>query len=125
MPTYGRIITVSEADTDFGQPSESYQKTSQHIHDLCNICKGYIMFRIANGKAAIANQNRIPLDPSDATIASTDVFSVYSVSVLEELLSQGSNIYTQIQMRGTTLCVRNGQKIMEYGQLCPPICPTT
>ncbi len=76
-------------------------------------------------QAVIVDQNRMPLDPSDATIESTDVFSVYSVSVLEELLSQGSNINTQIEMRGNTLCVKNGQKIMEYGQLCPPICPTT
>ncbi len=75
-------------------------------------------------QTVIADQNRMPLDPSDATIESTDVFSVYSVSVLEELLSQGSNINTQIEMRGNTLCVKNGQKIMEYGVLCPPYCPT-
>ncbi len=76
-------------------------------------------------QTVIVDQNRMPLDPSDATIESTDVFSVYSVSVLEELLSQGSNIYTQIQMRGTTLCVKNGNKVMEYGIKCPPYCPTT
>ena len=75
-------------------------------------------------QAVIAEQNRMPLDPSDATIESTDVFSVYSVSVLEELLSQGSNINTQIEMRGNTLCVRNGQKVMDFAPLCPPVCPT-
>ncbi len=74
-------------------------------------------------QTVIVDQNRMPLDPSDATIESTDVFSVYSVSVLEELLSQGSNINTQIEMRGNTLCVRNGQKVMDFSQYCPPICP--
>ncbi len=76
-------------------------------------------------QTVIVDQNRMPLDPSDATIESTDVFSVYSVSVLEELLSQGSNIYTQVEMRNDTLCVRNGSKVMEYSVPCPPICPTT
>jgi len=56
------------------------------------------------------------------SINSRAVFTMYSVSVVQDLLSQGGGSDTYIEQRSSVLTVTYGNYTMEVGTICPPFC---
>ena len=120
---YGQIFTKQEADKKFGPVLTSISFTKQDIQNFLTQTNNYIMFRIDNNSAIVLDNHRMPLYPIGVKMNSTDVYTMYSTSVLEELLSLGNNSIVYVEKRENVLSVSNGGYTMEYGTICPPICP--
>jgi len=120
---YGQIFTNQEADTKFGPVLTSITFSKEDIQNFLTQTNNYIMFRIVNNSVIVLDNHRMPLYPSNITMNSTDVFALYSTSVLDELLSLGNNEIIYIEQRNNVLSVTNGGYTMEVSGYCPPVCP--
>ena len=80
------------------------------------------MFRIVNNRVFVLNDSRRVLRPENKSINSRDVFTMYSKSVVQDLLSQGGGSDAYIEQRNGVLTVTYGNYTMEVGSICPPVC---
>ena len=48
---------------------------------------------------------------------------MYSVTIVQQLLSDGNNPLTYVEKRQEVLTITNGIFTLEYSLLCPPCCP--
>ena len=118
----GKILSKEEANKIFGPVEISKEISSDNLKQFTLLTVNKIMFKIINNEIYILDHNRNLLFPLGATIGSTDVFSVYSVSIVQQLLSQGNNPITYIEKRKRVLIISNGVYTLEYSSLCPPFC---
>ena len=121
--TYGEIFTSAEANEKFGPVLISVTLSTSYLKQLLNKTDKYIMFKVVEDKAIILDNNRNLLHPTVKIINPTDVFKVFSISVVNELLSSGLNANVFIEQRNSVLSVSSGDLTMEVGVLCPPWCP--
>jgi len=121
--TYGEIFTNTEANQKFGRVLKSISLPTSSLQGLLNYDNNYIMFKIIDRKAIILDYNRNVIYPIGENIKSTDVFKVFSVSVINELLRLGNNAKVIVEQRSSVLSVSSGGFTMEVGAFCPPICP--
>lgn len=56
------------------------------------------------------------------TVSSNEVFHLFSVSIVQELLTKGSNAVTFVENRQNVLTLTNGDETLELSESCPPIC---
>ena len=120
--TYGEIFTVSEANQNYGSVLKSISISRTTLENLLNECNNYIMFRIVNNRVFVLDHSRRVLRPENRSINSRAVFTMYSVSVVQDLLSQGGGSDTYIEQRSSVLTVTYGNYTMEVGTICPPFC---
>ncbi|MCH7962956.1 MAG: hypothetical protein IH852_03360 [Bacteroidetes bacterium] len=120
--TYGKIFTMSEANQIYGSVLKSISIPTTTIENLLNECNNYIMFRIVNNRVFVLNDSRRVLRPENKSINSRDVFTMYSKSVVQDLLSQGGGSDAYIEQRNGVLTVTYGNYTMEVGSICPPVC---
>jgi hypothetical protein len=80
------------------------------------------MFRIRDNQLIILDNKRKILYPAGVQIASQEVFTVYSITMINELLSNVSTTPVRIEQRRDVLSISYGQMTMEVGTPCPPIC---
>ena len=120
--TFGKIFTSEEADNMFGKVLQSRPIPTQLVQELLNRTNNYIMFRIENNKVIVLDNKRNVLFPEGVLINSQDVFTVYEVSVLAELLNLGNSSEVQVEKRSEVLSITSGGYTMEVGALCPPFC---
>lgn len=120
--TYGKIFTNEEADNMFGKVLQSRPISTQLVQELLNQTNNYLMFRIENNKVIVLDNKRNVLFPEGVLINSQDVFTVYEVQVLAELLNLGNSSEVQVEKRSEVLSITSGGYTMEVGALCPPIC---
>ena len=119
---FGKIFTKAEADEQFGKVIFSAEIPQEIVADVLNKTEKNIMFGIVNQNAVVLDNNRNLLYPANAEFKDTDVFTVYSVSVLKELLSKGKSLNINVEQRKEVLSVSKDDYILETGNLCPPIC---
>ena len=119
---FGKIFTKSEAEQLFGKVIFSTEIPQEIVVDVLNKTEKNIMFGIVNQNAIVLDNNRKLLYPAKAEFKDTDVFTVYSVSVLKELLSKGKLININVEQRKEVLSVSYDNYTLETGVLCPPIC---
>lgn len=119
----GKILSKVDADKLFGPVEISKEISSDQInlYTLQTIDK--IMFKIINNEIYILDNKRNVLFPIGTTINSTDVFSVYSVSIVQKLLSDGGSPFSYVEKRNSVLTITNGDFTLEYAGYCPPLCP--
>jgi hypothetical protein len=120
--TYGEIFTKSEANKKFGPVLISVTLQKSSFQGMLNQTNNYIMFKIKDGNAIILDSKRKVLYPIGKSINSTDVFTVFSVSVVNELLSLGNKSNVFVEQRSDVLSLSSGAYTMEIGTLCPPFC---
>ena len=120
--TYGEIFTKNEANQRFGSVLESVTMPTTTIQGLLNQTNAYIMFKIVNSKVIVLDEERNVIYPSGTTINSGDVFTLFSLSVVNTLFSKGSGTEIYIEQRSEVLSLTYGGYTMEFGTFCPPIC---
>ena len=120
--TFGKIFTSEEADNMFGKVLQSRPIPTQLVQELLNQTNNYIMFSIENNKVIVLDNKRNVLYPEGVLINSQDVFTVYAVQVLTELLNLGNSSEVKVEKRSEVLSITSGGYTMEVGSLCPPIC---
>lgn len=121
--TYGQLFTKQEADKKFGPVLESIALSKPTIQNFLSKTNNYIMFRVQGNKVIVLDNKRRVLFPEGQVINSSDIFSLYSVSIIQDLLSRSNENVVFIEQRSEVLTVSTGGFTMEVGMLCPPICP--
>lgn len=125
----GKIIKASEADALFGPVLKSEKINVQHLKMIMKNTPGRVMLGFKNGRVHILDKGRKAQFPSAAAIENSDVFHVYSTSVLEELinLEKGTDVTVEerannIMTITTSSTVGVESYTLEFALLCPPNC---
>ena len=125
----GKIIKTSEANALFGPVLKSEKVNVQHLKMILKNTPGRVMLGFKNGRVNILDKGRKTQFPSAAAIENSDVFHVYSTSVVEELLNleKGSEVMVEERanniMTITTSSPTGGVSFtLEFALLCPPDC---
>lgn len=118
----GKIISKESANELFGPVLISKEIPTENLQMIIDKSKEVVMFKIINNEVYILNNNRDVLIPLETTIDSSEVFSVYAISVLQELLNKDSKMNTFIESWKEVLTITNGDKTIEFSDSCPPYC---
>ena len=95
---------------------------TENLQSILNKTENYIMFKIVNNSVIVLNNNRNVIFPQGKSINAQEVFSLYSVSVLNDLLSRGDDTVIYVEQRSEVLSITYGSYTMEAGVFCPPFC---
>lgn len=120
--TYGQLFSKQEADEKFGPVIHLVAISKPTIQNFLTQTNNYIMFKVKDNKAIVLDNKRNIIFPPGEIIKSSDVFTMYSISVVYELLSKGNENNVYIEQRSEVLSVTYGGSTMEIGVHCPPIC---
>jgi hypothetical protein len=120
--TYGQIFTKQEADDLYGPVLFSVSVSKLSVHSFLTQTNDYIMFNIRDNKLIVLDRHRKPIFPKKVLTNSSEVFHMYSVSVLNELLSLDNDNTVYVEQRTKVLSVSSGGYTMEVGVWCPPMC---
>lgn len=120
---HGKIFAKSEANQRFGPVLVSVSVPTGNLQGMLNKTGNYIMFKIVNKSVIVLDNNRNAISPQGESISTQDVFTLYSVSVLKDLLSREDSKVIYVEQRSEVLSITYGSYTMEVGVFCPPICP--
>ncbi len=118
----GKIITKTEADTQFGPVLNSVNVSSGQVTDWLSKSSSYIMFSIINNQLYVVDNNRVVIFPSGATVQPSEIFHVYSISKVSELISLGGGGTINFEVRENVFSLTIGNYTLEFGTFCPPYC---
>ncbi|MDO8551021.1 MAG: hypothetical protein Q7S39_12850 [Ignavibacteria bacterium] len=118
----GTLFTREAANQKFGPVLKSIDLPVNTLLSFTNQTSNHLMFRIQDNQVVILDERRNVLYPAGMQVNSQDVFTVFSVSIINELLSNGSGVLVSIEQRKDVLSISYGQLTMEVGTLCPPVC---
>jgi hypothetical protein len=118
----GKIYTKDEANTLYGAVQQSKGISSAELTSLLGSSKNYLMFKIINGQLVILGDKRVVLYPKDYKVDNKEVFAVYSIGKVKELLDTGKAATTSVEQRKDVISINNGGQTMEISQKCPPFC---
>jgi hypothetical protein len=118
----GEIFTSSEANQKFGTVLVSVSISTGTLQSILKQAGNYIMFKIVNNSVIVIDNNRNVISPQGKSINSQDVFTLFSVSVLNDLLSRGDDSVIYVEQRSEVLSITYGGYTMEVGTFCPPFC---
>ncbi|MCU7491509.1 MAG: hypothetical protein HF300_13645 [Ignavibacteria bacterium] len=120
----GKIFTKAEADQMFGPVLKKFDIDVNAVKALLDQAGDYVMFNydsddlyIANGKKKVIfnygqMKNSFP----------TEIFRKFSVSVVRDLLSRGSEDKVHIEKRADVVTLTYAESTMDMAKLCPPNC---
>ena len=121
--TYGQLFAKQEADEKFGLVLQSIDISRSAFESFLTQTSNYIMFKVKDKNAIVLDNKRKVIYPEGVLINSNETFTMYSISVVNELLSKGNEKTVHIEQRSEVLSISSGGFTMEIGALCPPICP--
>ena len=120
--TYGQLFTKQEADEKFGLVLQSIDISRSTFESFLTQTSNYIMFKVKDKNAIVLDNKRNVIYPEGVLIKSNDTFTMYSISVVNELLSKGNEKTVYIEQRSNVLSISTGGFTMEVGVWCPPFC---
>jgi len=119
---HGKLYSKIEADVLYGPVITSNVITAAQLSVLCE-GRDILMFRMMGNQYAILGAHREYLLSTElVTYSETDIFTVFSTSVILELLKTGGADNTYIEKRESVLSITNGSTTLEFGTFCPPFC---
>ena len=121
--THGKIFARAEADQLFGAVKDSVILPVSELHDFLDQSNNFLMFSIKDGNLIVLGDEREPVYPDSISVPSTDVFEVFSKSIITELLKSDGPGVVYIEKRKSVLTITFGKLILEQGANCPPFCP--
>jgi hypothetical protein len=129
----GVILNSSEANQLFGPPIKSFSINKKFVSLLSQIIDNYIMFSIMEDKIVILDRHRKVLFPLNYKIKDSDVFNVFSLSKVVELMNLYNSTKIDVQIRANnilTVFIGNPSSMMlddghvlEFATYCPHFCP--
>ena len=121
---YGKIYTKEEADELYGPVLKSLDINAAVVRALLNRAGDYIMFNYDTDSLYILDGKRNILFPNGRgrKIDPSEVFRVFSVSVVRDLLGRGNEDKVHIEKRKDVLSVTYSTNTMEMSMGCPPEC---
>jgi hypothetical protein len=119
---HGKIISRDEADTLFDSVLVSVKMPVETVQDIISKTEKNIMLKIVEDSVVVLDNNRKVLFPEGKSVSSEDVFTVYSISALKELISKSKEEFIYIEQRKEVLTITNGNFTLEFGSPCPPDC---
>jgi len=121
----GKLYTKDQANQIYGPVLQSISINTTSLSALAAKTPNYIMFNILNGQVVILNSYRSVLYGPMTAVSASQVFRVFSTSIVNQLIQQGGSPTTNIELRANnTLTVSNGEETLEMSYTCPPICPS-
>ena len=123
----GKLFTSEKANQLYGPALQSQNISLSRLSQLLSKTEKTIMFGIINEQLIILDGKRNLLYPEKAEYKDTDVFTAYSISRVKELLwdgktKEGDDDNVSIDQRKEVLSVTFGEKTLESGIKCPPMC---
>ena len=118
----GKIYSKDEANQLYGVVMQSKEISSSELTSLFSGSKNYLMFKIINNNLVILGDYRAVLYPEGYKVDDKEVFAVYSIDKVKELLDSGKAATTTIEQRKNVISINNGQSTMEVSNWCPPFC---
>lgn len=121
---YGRIYSKTDADQIYGPVLKKFDIDLATVQALLDQAGDYIMFNydtddllVLDGKRnLIFNRGQLK------KILPSDIFKKFSVSVVKDLLSRGSEDKVHVEKRKDVISVTFAESTMEFAQDCPPNC---
>lgn len=120
--TAGKLYSKNEANSIYGPVISSVKINTADLSNMLSKTSNYIMFSIKNGSPAILDNKRSSLYPRNLAISAEEVFHVFSVSIVKELITKGGSTETYIENRKNVLTITNGAYTLEMALACPPFC---
>ena len=120
--TYGQLFTKQEADEKFGPVLQSVAISKLTFESFLTQTNNYIMFKVTDNKVIVVDNKRNAIFPKGVSINSGDKFTLYSLSVVYDLLSKGKENTVYVEQRADVLSITTGGFTMEVGVWCPPMC---
>ena len=118
---YGKIFTKDDAEKQFGEVTYSVEMKTTEVKKLIENSPVGLLFKFVNGNLTVLNKQRQTI-LGTYEAKSDEVFRHFTTSVLEDLLSQGTQDITYFQMRDETFTIENGSFVLEWSNPCPPDC---
>jgi hypothetical protein len=118
----GQLFTKEDANQRFGPVLKSIDLPVSAFTGLTNQTSNHLMFRIQGNQPIVLDGKRNVLYPAGTVVNPQEVFTVYNISVINELLSNNSGEFISIEQRKDVLSISFGEMTMEVGTLCPPFC---
>ena len=120
----GQLFSREAANDKFGPVLKSVDLPISTFLIFTNQANNnHLMFRIQGNQVIILDGKRNVLYPAGTVVNSQDVFTMYNISVINELLSNNSGEFITIEQRKDVLSISFGDMTMEIGTPCPPFCP--
>ncbi len=121
--TYGKLYTKLEGEKLYGTAVKSFQFPTEEVFSFLKKTEKVLMFNITDDKLFILGDGMKLIYPANAVVPNKAVHSVYSTSLIRELISKGKSKTINFEKRNSALTISNGEYLLEYAQYCPPICP--
>jgi len=124
----GKIIKASEADALFGPVLKAEKINVQQLKATLGKACERVMFGFKNGRVNILDKTRKAVFPSAAAIEHSDVFHVFSTTIVEELLGLEKGTEVTVEERAnnilsiTTSSIGGDAYTLEFASYCPPFC---
>jgi len=118
----GQIFSKSQADQMYGKVLESEPISTSLLNQLMTQTTNYLMFKIISGTVYVLGDNRVVLQPPNQQVGDGVVFTLFSISVIKDLLTDGGDSDTAVEQREEVLTLTNGNYTLNTGTSCPPNC---
>lgn len=118
----GQIYSKTQADQMYGKVLESEPISTNLLNQLMTQTTSVLMFKIIDGTVYVLGDNRVVLHPPNQQVGDGVVFTLFSISVIKDLLTDGGDSDTAVEQREEVLTLTNGDYTMELGMWCPPNC---
>lgn len=125
----GKIIKASEANANFGPVLKSEKLNVKELRMVMRNTPERILVGFKNGRVHILDKGRKVQYPSVASIENSDVFHVFSTTIVEELISLEKGTEVTVEQRGNNILSITTSSIsgedaytLEYSIPCPPEC---
>lgn len=119
---YGTIFTQKEADEQFGEVLENFEVSLKTMEKFLSETENVIMFKLEKDNLVILGDSRKLIYSTSGFEDKNEVFRVFNVSKVKELLNLGKEEKIFIENRKEVLSISNGSKTLERGLPCPPFC---
>lgn len=118
----GKLYTAVEADELYGNVLDSVVVPESVIKDAFNKTKKHLMFKIKEEKLIILGDERKVIYPEGIIVTKDEVFTVFDLSIIKDLLDKGGKSQIIFENREKVLTVTDGNYTLEWGGGCPPFC---
>lgn len=125
---YGKIFSKQEAEKLFGPVIVSHEIPTSQLQSMLSKTSKVILFKKIGRKFLIVDHERKVMNTDVTGFAQTEAITedeplkVYSVTKVQELITNGQEPVTTIEMRSGVMSITNGEYTLEMSGICPPLC---